>query len=202
MVAVSTELGAQPPMPGMAGITDRVGIAGMASGKPASAGLQPTPPVPLTELSQLSQGVECGEFNLAFSFDWARQIVEQFEMVPIPRAPVWVLGAVNVNGVIIAVVDLANYFSKATVPAQLSRGQRLLVGGIEGEDAEGALAIVFSQSPSQLDGRAAPSFDLAVLPPRLQEVCSAALDNGDGKTYVQVNTSQLMDALAAELSVI
>ena len=150
----------------------------------------------------LAQGIHCGDFLLAFGFDWARQIVDQFELVPMPRAPSWVLGAVNVNGVIVPVVDLSNYFSASTLPAQLERGQRLLVGGIQDEDAESALAVVFSQTPVQLDYQTSPWVDLRALPTRLQEVCSGVAGDDQGQAYAEINPRKLMDALSAELSVI
>ena len=151
---------------------------------------------------KLAQGIYCGDFSVALGFDWARQIVDQFELVPIPRAPAWVLGAVNVNGLIVPVVDLSTYFSQSLVPAQLQRGQRLLVGGIQDEDAENGLAIVFSQTPTQLDYQTRPWPNPQALLLRLQEVCSGAASNDGRQWYVEIDTVRLMDALSAELSVI
>lgn len=151
---------------------------------------------------KLAQGIQCGDFSLAFGFDWARQIVDQFELVPVPRAPSWVLGAVNVNGVIMPVVDLSTYFAASTVPAQLVRGQRLLVGGVQDEDAENALAVVFSLIPAQLDYESQPWPNLQTLPPRLREVCSGAASIDQHQFYAEIDPVKLMDALSAELSVI
>ena len=151
---------------------------------------------------QLAQGVQCGHYLLAFNFDWARQIVDEFDLVPLPRAPAWVLGAVNVNGLIVPVVDIANYFSESSAPAQVLRGQRLLVGGVQAEDAESALAIVFSQTPVQLEYDAQPRTDPAALPQRLQEVSKGIASAGHGKSYIEIDTQKLMAALAAELSII
>jgi chemotaxis signal transduction protein len=151
---------------------------------------------------KLAQGIRCGSFSLAFSFDWARQIVDQFDLVPIPRAPAWVLGAVNVNGLILTVVDLSTYFSETAVPAQLLRGQRLLVGGVQDEDTDGALAVVFSQIPTQLDYETRSWPDLLALPMRLQEVCSGAASDDQGQAYIEIDVQRLMDSLSAELSVI
>ena len=151
---------------------------------------------------KLAQGIHCGDYSVALGFDWARQIVDQFELVPIPRAPSWVLGAVNVNGLIVPVVDLSTYFDESLVPAQLLRGQRLLVGGVQDEDAENALAVVFSQTPTQLDYQAQPWPNLQALPLRLQEVCSGAASNDERQFYVEIDPVKLMDALSAELSVI
>lgn len=150
----------------------------------------------------LAQGVHCGNYLLAFNFDWARQIVDEFDLVPIPRAPAWVLGAVNVNGLIVPVIDIDNYFSESTSPSQLQRGQRLLLGGVQAEDAEGALAIVFSQIPAQLEYDAQPLTDMAALPLRLQDVCKGTAGTEQGRIYIEIDPQRLMDALAAELSVI
>ena len=153
------------------------------------------------EQRQFAQGVHCGEFALAFNFEWARQILDEFELVPIPRAPSWVLGAVSASGLILPVVDIANYFSGLEEPAQLLRGQRLLVGGIHAEDAEGALAIAFSLSPVQLD-YFRQSVDTSTLPTRLQDVCISAVSDHAGKIFLEIDTVQLMVALSAELSAI
>jgi chemotaxis signal transduction protein len=155
-----------------------------------------------TAQRKLAQGIHCGNFPLAFSFDWARQIVDHFDLVPIPRAPAWVLGAVNVNGLIVTVVDLSTYFSETAVPAQLLRGQRLLVGGVQDEDTDSALAVVFSQIPAQLDYETRPWLDFLALPMRLQEVCSGSASDHQGQAYVEVDAQRLMDSLSAELSVI
>ncbi|MGB4115910.1 MAG: chemotaxis protein CheW [Polaromonas sp.] len=150
----------------------------------------------------LAQGVQCGKYALAFSFDWARQIVDEFDLVPLPRAPSWVLGAVNVNGLIVPVVDVGNYFSEDSSPSQLQRGQRLLLGGVQAEDAEGALAIAFSQTPAQLEYEAQPLTDAAALPVRLQEVCKGFASTEQGQIYIEIDPQLLMNALAAELSII
>lgn len=150
----------------------------------------------------LAQGIQCGDFTLAFPFHWARQIIEQFELVPVPRAPSWMLGAVNVNGLIVPVVDLANYFSQNTAPGQLQRGQRLLLGGLQAEDADNALAIVFSQAPTQLEYHPQSISASENLPARLREVCHQSAVDDQSRTYIEIDATRLMDAMSAELSVI
>lgn len=152
---------------------------------------------------QLAQGVVCGELRLAFTFGWARQIVDDFDLVALPRAPGWVLGAVNINGAIVPVVDLTNYFTQSVQPAQPQRGQRLLVGGIQAEDAEAALAVVFSQTPVQLEYTPQPlDAGRDVLLPRLLDVCSGTAGDDQGNPYFEIDTERLMDALSVELSLI
>ena len=149
----------------------------------------------------LAQGVQCGNYALAFSFDWARQIVDEFELVPIPRAPGWVLGAISVNGLIVPVIDVDCYFSESNTPSQLQRGQRLLLGGVQAEDADGALAVVFSQTPAQLEYDAQPLIDSAALPQRLQEVSKGIASAEHGKSFIEIDAQKLMAALSAELSI-
>ena len=182
---------------GQAGQAGQAGRASQLAQAEVSSALPGSVPA-----RRLAQGIHCGNFSVAFGFDWARQIVDQFELVPIPRAPSWVLGAVNVNGLIVPVVDLSTYFAESQVPAQLLRGQRLLVGGVQEEDAENALAVVFSLTPTQLDYQTQPWPNLQALPPRLQEVCSGAASVDERQFYVEIDPIKLMDALSAELSVI
>ena len=144
---------------------------------------------------RLAQGIICGHWALAFSFDWSRHIVERFEVSAIPRSP-------HVNGLIVPVIDVDCYFSESNAPSQLQRGQRLLLGGVQAEDAEGALAIVFSQTPAQLEYDAQPLTDPAALPQRLQEVSRGIASAEHGKSYIEIDTQKLMAALAAELSII
>lgn len=113
------------------------------------------------------------------------------------------LGAVNINGSIVPVVDLANYFAQSTQPAQPQRGHRLLVGGIQAEDAEAALAVVFTHTPVQLEYTMQ---NLGVggdkLLPRLLEVCSGTASDDQGNQYFEIDSERLMDALSVELSLI
>ena len=151
---------------------------------------------------KLAQGIVCGKLNLAFTFDWARQIVDDYELVPLPRAPGWVLGAVNINGAIVPVVDLDNYFFDSVQPAQAERGQRLLVGGIYAEDSEAALAVVFNQTPVQLEYQSTENSNREALPPRLLDVCQGIARDDRGKEYVEIDPERLIDAMSVELAVI
>jgi chemotaxis signal transduction protein len=152
--------------------------------------------------SQLAQGIVCGDLRLAFGFDWARQIVDNYELVSMPRAPGWILGAVNINGAIVPVIDLANYFYETAQPAQTERGQRLLVGGIVAEDSESAFAVVFNQTPVQLEYSTQPIDQQQHLPGRLLEVCRGVAKDPSGTQYFEIDPERLIDALSIELSVI
>ena len=78
----------------------------------------------------------------------------------------------------------------------------MLVGGIQAEDAEEALAIVFSQTPAQLEYEASSMVDIEGLPQRLQDVCKGVVRIEQSKVYFEIDPKLLMNALSAELSII
>jgi chemotaxis signal transduction protein len=151
---------------------------------------------------KLAQGIVCGSWALAFSFDWARQIVEEFEMTAIPKAPAWLLGAANVEGTILPVIDLAVYFSPTTASLQVSPHQRLLVGGITAAGADDALALIFNGLPQQLNYEPQELTYAGALPPKLREACDAVASDPQGRNFLEINTDKLLAILADELSLL
>jgi chemotaxis signal transduction protein len=100
-----------------------------------------------------AQAIQCGAVQVAVPYSWARTVVEQFDLAPVPNAPVWLAGAANVDGRCMAVIDLGLWLDPEApdvLPAQASaRRARLLVGG-EGDAAfalrfQGLPALVHSQ---------------------------------------------------------
>lgn len=143
---------------------------------------------------QLAQGIVCGHWALALSFDWARQIVERFELSAIPKSPHWLLGSANIDGGIVPVVDLALYFGAA--PAQAATQRRLLVGGL----ADASVALAFTGLPQQLKYLPAPLTYGGALPDRLREVCGGVARDVGGRDFLEINTRTLNAILADELS--
>jgi chemotaxis signal transduction protein len=152
---------------------------------------------------KLAQGILCGAWALAFPFDWARQIVDEFELSPIPKAPEWLLGGVNVDGNILPVVDLARYLG--TAPAQnIAHQQRLLIGGMTtalSSDSTGdAVALCFVGLPQQLSYEPSELSYAASLPLRLRELCGAVARNPAGQEFLEIDTQRLVTALSDELA--
>jgi chemotaxis signal transduction protein len=85
-----------------------------------------------------AQVITCGGVQVAVPYSWARSVVEQFDLAPVPNAPVWLAGAANVEGRCIAVIDLGLWLEPETPellpPEATARRSRLLLGG-EGDDA-------------------------------------------------------------------
>jgi chemotaxis signal transduction protein len=155
------------------------------------------PSVEATPLAP-AQGVQCGALNLAFPYTWARAIIEDFSLTPVPNAPVWLMGAANVEGEIVPVFDLASWVdADAQVPTEPVNGRgRLLVGGHEGDRA----AIFFS-GPARMvryapDGRHA--IDEAQVPERLRPAV-LSLSEVTPPHWV-VDARHLLDTLANELA--
>lgn len=149
---------------------------------------------------RLAQGIICGHWALALSFDWARHIVERFELSAVPKSPHWLLGSANVDGTIVPVVDLGLYFgtSAGAAPAGLQR--RLLVGGLAGQDSDEAMALVFTGLPQQLKYLPAPLSYAGALPARLRDVCQGIARDASGRDFLEINTQTLKAILADELS--
>lgn len=97
-----------------------------------------------------AQGIRCGGLAVALPYRWARTVVETFSLSAVPLAPRWLAGAANVEGRIVAVIDLAAWAQPdATAPAP--HKARLLLGG----DGAEAFALRFEGLPTLL--RATPT---------------------------------------------
>lgn len=151
---------------------------------------------------KLAQGIICGSWALAFSFDWSRQIIDNFELSAIPKSPIWLSGAVNIEGNVLPVVDLAQYFSPELSGSGLQGQQRLLVGGLTTDDSDDAIALVFDSLPLQLNYEAQALTYASALPPKLREVCDGVAIDATGRSFLEINSQRLMAALADELSLV
>lgn len=152
-----------------------------------------TPPSSPAEAGALAQGVQCGPWPLAFPFSWARSIVEDYELSEVPHAPSWLLGAANVDGRVVPVIELALYLDPAWRPEPAATPM-LLVGG-EGEDAAG---IVFRGLPAI--ARAQPEAPAPALPAALAEFFTGTAGDGGDRHWAMVDAPALLDALSAELA--
>jgi chemotaxis signal transduction protein len=151
---------------------------------------------------RLAQGIICGHWALAFPFDWARQIVERFELSAIPKSPRWLLGSATVDGSIVPVVDLALYFGTSAGAAPAAPQRRLLVGGLAGVAFDDAMALAFNGLPQQLKYLPAPLTYPGALPSRLREVCSGIAQDAGGRDFLEIDTRTLKNILADELSLL
>lgn len=152
---------------------------------------------------KLAQGILCGSWALALPFDWARQIVDRFESTPIPKAPTWLLGATNIDGNIVPVIDLGVYFGNHAPAASID--QRLLIGGLpasqhEADTTGDAMALVFSGLPQQLHYVPQALSYASALPVRLRELCVGVASNASGQEFLEIDAARLLAVLSDELA--
>ena len=155
------------------------------------------------------QAITCGGWSIALNIQWANTIVDSFELVKIPRAPSWLIGAVNIDGSIIPVVDLSIYFVPNAAPMAIDRHHRILVGGRRGESTEGGagndgvFAILFSGLPMQIDYTRESMEAAIVIPDRLRELClgmaKSHTGGNTGRAYFEMNTDRFLEFLSLSL---
>ncbi len=139
--------------------------------------------------------VMCGRWSLAFGIRWINVLIDEFELVAIPGAAPWLVGAVNIEGAIVPVVDLAAYFEPGLVPQAITRHHRLMLGGRRENSNEDAIALLFSGLPTQIEydrQQLDPAYEV---PERLRELCSGMA----GGASFEINTDELLTALSISL---
>lgn len=151
------------------------------------------------------QAITCGGWSITLNMPWANTIVDAFELVKIPRAPNWLIGAANIDGRIVPVVDLSLYFVPNAAPMAIDRHHRILVGGKREEGAEGGsgnehvFAILFSGLPMQIEyTREGLDVDV-VIPERLRELSLGVAKSQAGKKSFEMDTDRLVDFLSLSL---
>jgi CheW-like domain len=156
----------------------------------------------------VGQAITCGGWSIALNMQWANTIVDTFELVKIPRSPNWLIGAVNIDGSIIPVVDLSVYFVPNAAPMAIDRHHRILIGGKREENVEGGLgndnvfAILFSGLPTQIQYTRVPMDTSVVIPESLRELCVGMAKSSlsdTGKTHFEMNTDRFIDLLSLSL---
>lgn len=144
-----------------------------------------------------AQGVHCAGLAVALPYRWARGVIDSFELSGVPNAPPWLVGAANVEGRIVAVVDLATWAQPDAAPPRAGR-QRLLLGG----DGAEAFALRFDGLPALL--RETPGTRAEVttsLPSALQPyVQGQAQDDTGAAAWPLLDMQRLAHTWAAELA--
>jgi purine-binding chemotaxis protein CheW len=146
--------------------------------------------------TQRAQGIHCGGLRVALPYSWARSVVDSFELSHVPGAPAWLAGAANVDGRIVAVVDLAAWTGSANVPN--GRTTRLLIGG----DGTDALALRFEGLPALLQVTASTPPAATDLPDTLLPYTqgTAHADHGQGAPWPLLDMPALARTWAQQLA--
>lgn len=97
-----------------------------------------------TTLSYARQGFRIGELCLMIAYEDGSELVDIPNIYYIPNVPDWFLGVVNLHGVVIPVVSVANYLDISSHTSE--HKQRLLILGHGNE----AVGIVIDNLPDRL----------------------------------------------------
>jgi chemotaxis signal transduction protein len=157
---------------------------------------------------ELYQGIRCGRFAFAVSYRWARSIAESFDEVPIPKAPIWLVGATAIDGQIRPIIDLALLVDPGYRRVAAKRELRLLIGGSDdGDSLEPPIALLFEGLPQQLrssghDVGDRSDRDNAALPAHIAALVEQSIRSVRDETFYVINMAKLANTLASELSVL
>jgi chemotaxis signal transduction protein len=77
--------------------------------------------------------------------------MDTFDVVAVPNAQPWLIGATSIDGAVLPVVDLGEHCIGANLAShpQLDSKRRLLVGGVSTDDENKLLGLVFYGLPIQ-----------------------------------------------------
>lgn len=156
-------------------------------------------------MTRAAYRIACGPWLLAFDLEWTTHISEAFSLNPIPRAPVWLAGCTNADGLLVPVVDLLllidPHAQSATQAVASSRSEkvRLLLGSRSAGDNEEAIGFLFTGLPQQI------RFTPQALPPDMPlpvPLKTAALglaQAADGLAALELDTRSLIDLCVRQL---
>jgi chemotaxis signal transduction protein len=130
---------------------------------------------------------------LAFEFGWARSIVEQFELVAVPQAHPWLIGACNIEGELMPVIDMVRLISPSDGAFVRQTDQRLLVLG----DGVDAVAVIFSRMPQMLRFSPQDGDKLNWAPASIREVVRGMANNARGEVFIEIDGDKFVPFLAS-----
>jgi chemotaxis signal transduction protein len=140
-----------------------------------------------------SQGVICGGWALAFEFGWARNIVDEFDLVAVPQALDWLVGAANIDGELIPVIDLSRLITPTQTPFAKLNDHRLLVCD-QGTEAVGLL---FSRLPQMLRFEPGDPAMARYAPESIRPAVRGLATNERGEGFLDVDGPRLVGMLAS-----
>ena len=167
-----------------------------------------TPPVALdTDTAQHSPAqrsayrIACGPWILAFELHWTTGISDSFVLNPIPRAPAWLAGCTNVEGLVIPVVDLSLLLDPQapTQTTAATEKTRLLLGGYSGADNEEAIGVLFTGLPQYITYTPEALPDEIPLPAPVKALARGFARANAGPPALEVDADALIDLCIRQL---
>jgi chemotaxis signal transduction protein len=158
----------------------------------------------VTQPAVLLQAIHCGSHGVAVTYQWAHAIVDRFDVVPVPKAPLWLMGATVIDAQVLPVIDLSLFIDPTHQRPGAQRDLRLLVGGREdGGLDDPPLAFLFDGLPQQLRWNASEVANATGgTPTRIAPFTDGVARSTQGEAFHVINIQRLASELSAELSVL
>ena len=152
------------------------------------------PEGPPTDLMRIGYRIGCGPWLLAVDAQWATGILDNYVLQPIPRAPQWLIGCTNVEGLLLPVVDLFALLHPNMVPGHGREHQaRILLGTHTPASNDEAIGLLFTGLPERLSFTQTDLPTTLQLPPLLSRMARGLAHMPDGRTTIELDTHQLID---------
>jgi chemotaxis signal transduction protein len=138
--------------------------------------------------------IACGPWLLAFDSQWTNGVLDSYVLHPIPRAPSWLVGHTNVDGILVPVVDLFHLLDPAAASARrVDSEASVLLGSHSPGDNEEAIGLVFTGLPDQLSFTRTPLPPSFAAPPLLCQMALGLAEAPDGRVAIELDTTRLID---------
>jgi chemotaxis signal transduction protein len=144
--------------------------------------------------------IGCGPWQLAVDAQWTTNLLDNYGLQPIPRAPQWLAGCTNVDGILVPVIDLLLLLDPATASARgVGQKLRLLLGSHSPGDNEEAIGLLFTGLPRLLTfARTALPANLQA-PPLLCQMARGLALAPDGQAAIALDTRHVIDHCISQL---
>lgn len=144
--------------------------------------------------------IACGPWLLAVDSQWTSGILDSYVLHPIPRAPAWLVGYTNVDGILVPVVDLFHLLDPAAVRVgHVDSEVSILLGSHSPGDNEEAIGLLFTGLPDQLSYTRIPLPPSFAAPPLLCRMALGLAEAPDGRMAIELDTNRLIDHCISQL---
>ena len=158
------------------------------------------PEGPPTDPMRIGYRIGCGPWLLAVDAQWATGILDNYVLQPIPRAPQWLIGCTNVEGLLLPVVDLFALLNPNMVPGHGREPKaRILLGTHTPASNDEAIGLLFTGLPERLSFTRADLPTMLQAPPLLCQLARGIAYVPDGRMTIELDTRQLIDQCISQL---
>jgi chemotaxis signal transduction protein len=153
-----------------------------------------------TDLMHFVYRIGCGPWLLAVDALWTTGILDNYVLQPIPRAPRWLIGCTNVDGLLVPVIDLFILLNPNVVLGpRIEHNARILLGTQSPASNEEAIGLLFTGLPERLGFTRITLPDTLQLPPLLGQLARGLAHTPDGRTTIELDTQHLIDHCISQL---